>query len=164
MTNIFYPSMIKEAIFSEDRKYRYSLSRIWDSTKPYVLFIGLNPSTADEHLDDHTIRRCKGFALEWGYGGIYMANLFGLRSTDPKVMLKSDSPVGTGNDEILKKLGQEADVIVCVWGNPGDHLNREYFIKHMFRGYSLKCLGLTKGGHPKHPLRLRCDTPLQDFE
>ena len=67
--------MIKDAILSEDRKYRYILSRTWDDTKPTVLFIGLNPSTADEETDDSTIRKCINYAKCWGYGKILMANL-----------------------------------------------------------------------------------------
>lgn len=73
--------MIKDAILSEDRKYRYILSRTWDETKPTVLFIGLNPSTADEKTDDPTIRKCINYAKCWGYGKILMANLFAFRST-----------------------------------------------------------------------------------
>ena len=73
--------MIKDAILSEDRKYRYILSRTWDETKPTVLFIGLNPSTADEKTDDPTIRKCINYAKCWGYGKILMANLFAFRNT-----------------------------------------------------------------------------------
>lgn len=68
-------NMKKNAILSDDRKYRYVLSRNWDETKPTVLFIGLNPSIADESEDDPTIRRCINFAKDWGYGGILMTNL-----------------------------------------------------------------------------------------
>ena len=73
--------MIKDAILSEDRKYCYILSRTWDETKPTVLFIGLNPSTADEKTDDPTIRKCINYAKCWGYGKILMANLFAFRNT-----------------------------------------------------------------------------------
>ena len=75
--------MKKDAVLSEDRKYRYLLSRNWDDTKPTVLFIGLNPSTADEKEDDPTINKCISYAKSWGYGKVLMANLFAFRSTNP---------------------------------------------------------------------------------
>lgn len=77
--------MNTNAILSEDRKYRYVLSRIWDESKPMVMIIGLNPSTADETKNDPTIIRCIDFAKSWGYGGVYMLNLFAFRATLPKI-------------------------------------------------------------------------------
>ena len=72
------------ATFSPCRRWRYTLLRRWEPANLIVVaFIGLNPSTADETLDDPTIRRCIGFAKAWGAGGMYMLNLFGWRSTDP---------------------------------------------------------------------------------
>ena len=67
--NLFGPHDGNGAVFSPDRIYRYVLYRVWDEAKPRVMFIGLNPSTADESVDDPTIRRCKRFAADWGYGG-----------------------------------------------------------------------------------------------
>ena len=69
--------MIREDSLSKDKIYRYSLSRVWGNSKPYVLFIGLNPYTADENTDDPTTKRCIDYAKRWGYGGLRMANLFG---------------------------------------------------------------------------------------
>ena len=60
--------MEKGAILSTDRKYRYVLTRIWDETKPTVVFIGLNPSIADEETDDQTIQKCIGYSKRWRYG------------------------------------------------------------------------------------------------
>ena len=74
-----------DALFSEDRIYRYALWRTWDESLPKALFIGLNPSTADEIQDDPTIRRCIRYSMDWGYGGYIMGNIFGYRSTDPLV-------------------------------------------------------------------------------
>ena len=71
------------AVFSDCRKYRYALWRIWDENKPLVMIIGLNPSTADEISNDPTITRCKSFARACGYGGVLVANLFGFRATSP---------------------------------------------------------------------------------
>ena len=66
----------KGAELSICRCYRYSLWRLWDTSIPSVLFIGLNPSTADEHEDDPTLSKCMQYAANWGYGGVYIANLF----------------------------------------------------------------------------------------
>ncbi len=71
----------KSASILNCRKYRYSLTRSWNSAKGYVLFIGLNPSTADETIDDPTLRRCMNYAKDWGYGGLIMVNLFAYMST-----------------------------------------------------------------------------------
>lgn len=99
--------MKKYATLSEDRKYRYTLTRIWDETKPKVMFIGLNPSTADETKDDPTIIRCINFAKSWGYGGLEMTNLFAFRATNPKVMKNEKEPIGKDNDTWLKKLATD---------------------------------------------------------
>jgi hypothetical protein len=94
--------MKKDAILSQDRKYRYVLSRIWDESKPMVVIIGLNPSTADEKDDDNTITKCINFAKQWGYGGLYMLNLFAFRATSPSDMFNADSPIGDENDKYIK--------------------------------------------------------------
>ncbi|GAB6073605.1 hypothetical protein JCM15786_02620 [Nautilia lithotrophica] len=81
--------MQKNAIFSKNRKYRYVLSRIWDDTKEKIVFIGLNPSTADETIDDPTVRKCIAYAKKWGYVGFYMLNLFAYRATEPGKMIEN---------------------------------------------------------------------------
>ena len=85
------------ATFSPCRTWRYSLWRIWQPGKPYVVFIGLNPSTATEVEDDPTIRRCIRYAQDWDYGGLYMLNVFALRSTDPKALYRHSDPKGPDN-------------------------------------------------------------------
>ncbi len=147
------------AEFSPDRIYRYALYRIWDETKPRVMFIGLNPSTADESIDDPTIRRCKRFAADWGYGGLIMANLFALRATDPRIMKEHSDPIGPDNNYWLEKLGRESEIIVAAWGNHGGHLNRDRVVVGFMP--SMKCLGITKKGRPRHPLYVRADTSLE---
>jgi len=87
-------AMISDAKLSVCRKYRYALWRIWDKSKPIVLFISLNPSTADEKEDDPTIRRCIGFAKSWGYGGLCMANLFAYRTKSPSEMMSAKDRLG----------------------------------------------------------------------
>ena len=90
--------MQKEATISDNQLYRYKLSRTWDSTKPTILFIGLNPSIADETIDDPTITRCINYAKAWGYGTLLMTNLLAFRSTYPKDIYLVDDPIGDEND------------------------------------------------------------------
>tara|TARA_B000000557_G_C20755605_1_gene435065 strand:+ start:45 stop:524 length:480 start_codon:yes stop_codon:yes gene_type:complete len=148
-----FDNIIKsDALFSKDRVYRYALWRIWDIKKPKVLFIGLNPSTADEIKNDPTIRRCIRFSMDWGYGGYIMGNIFAYRSTDPKNLLKIDDPIGADNDYWLKKLYDEASLTIGAWGNHGRILNRGEKVNNMLK--SFHCLKITKLGYPSHPLYL----------
>jgi len=119
------------------------------------MFIGLNPSTADEKTDDPTIRRCIGFASDWGYGGLCMTNLFALRATDPHVMMKHSEPVGFENDKYVLELSKQAGIVIAAWGTKGVFQHRDETVCAMVA--NLKCLGLTKAGHPRHPLYLPKD-------
>jgi len=153
--------MEKSAVFSGCRTYRYALWRWWNLTKPYAMFIGLNPSTADETEDDPTIRRCIRFAKDWGYGGLCMTNLFALRATDPKFMMGHPSPVGPGNTQWINNLAAFAGVVVFAWGTHGGFEERDILITEILgKG---KCLGKTKNGHPRHPLYLKADTKLEPY-
>jgi hypothetical protein len=143
----------RRAEFSPDRRYRYSLTILWDSG-PMAAFIGLNPSTADEVQDDPTIRRCRGFASEWGCGGMVMLNLFAFRATDPKVMKLEPDPIGKDNtieflDGVLSRC--DGPRIAC-WGRGGSHLGRSAFVLQELKGLSY--LRMSKGGEPWHPLYL----------
>ncbi len=138
------------AKLSRCRKYRYALWRTWDTQKPYVLFVGLNPSTADEHNDDPTLIRCMNFAKTWGYGGVCMANLFAFRATAPADMKAATDPIGKQNNVWLKKLAKEAGVVIAAWGNDGSYLSRSAEVKAMLP--ELHCLKHNKSGEPAHPL------------
>jgi hypothetical protein len=113
------------ATFSDCRKFRYTLTRVWDETKPIVAFIGLNPSTADESVDDPTIRRCIGFAKSWGYGGLLMLNLYAYRATKPADMWAArkrgiDIIGGQRNwVDSLKEHSADCACVVAAWGNHG---------------------------------------------
>lgn len=107
--------MQKEATISDDQIYRYKLSRTWDSTKPTILFIGLNPSIADETIDDPTITRCINYAKDWGYGTLLMANLFAFRSTYPKDIYLTDNPIGNENDNYILECVAQSDLVVACW-------------------------------------------------
>lgn len=148
--------MKKDAVLSEDGKYRYLLSRNWDDTKPTVLFIGLNPSTADEKEDDPTINKCISYAKSWGYGKVLMANLFAFRSTDPSILNHVSNPIGSDNDFYLQKSASEADLVIACWGNPGRLLNRDKEVISLIS--DLYCLKQNKNGTPHHPLYLPKET------
>ena len=151
----------KTANFSSCRKYRYSLSRIWDKQKKFVLFIGLNPSTADEEVDDPTIRRCSGYAQKWGYGGFIMVNLFAYRTTLPSNLKKVKYPVGRDNDKYIVKLSKKADITVAAWGNNGNLYRRDKQVMSLVP--NLMCLRVNKSGQPAHPLYLNKDLKLTKF-
>jgi hypothetical protein len=141
------------AKFSDCRKYRYSLWRRWSDTgRGYVMFIGLNPSTADETNDDPTIRRCIAFAKAWGYDALCMTNLFAFRATKPSDMMAVDNPVGVDNNQVLLDLSRSAAVIIAAWGANGTYLARDEEVKALLS--NLCYLRLTKHGHPSHPLYL----------
>lgn len=153
--------MFRSATFSPCRSYRYSLTRVWNPKLPSVMFVGLNPSTADEHGDDPTVRRCIGFARKWGFGGVMLVNLFAYRSTDPSGLLEVDDPIGRGNDRHILSCAGRAKRIVVAWGTKGCLLDRNQDVLAILpRAY---CFGVTKEGHPKHPLYLAGDTSVQPF-
>ncbi len=151
--------MIKGAKFSKDRVYRYALWRTWDEELAHVMFIGLNPSTADGTIDDPTIRRCIGFAREWGYGGVYMLNLFAFRATDPRALKLATDPIGPENDTSLLMYAEGADKVIAAWGNGGRLLNQGYYVNGILN-LKLFCLGVTKSKQPRHPLYARGDSLL----
>lgn len=147
--------MIRSAIFSPCRCYRYVLWRDWGSDvllpgKGTVMVIGLNPSTADEVQDDPTVRRCINFAKSWGYDRLCMTNIFGYRATDPQVMKAVEEPIGEENNRHLVQLASEAAIIIAAWGVHGEYRNRGKEVCELLQ--DLHCLGVTKHGHPRHPL------------
>ena len=148
----------KNATFSDCRKYRYALSRTWNSKKKTILFIGLNPSTADEKIDDPTIRRCINYAQNWGYGSLLMVNLFAYRATMPTELKKVKNPIGNDNDLHIKELIKKVDLTVAAWGNEGSLLNRDKQIKKIIP--NLMCLKINKSGQPAHPLYQKKDLQL----
>ena len=157
------------AEFSEDRVYRYKLTREWGGPNGNLVVVGLNPSTADETVDDPTIRRCIGFAKREGMSGLVMVNLFALRATDPGYMKLHQFPISHPDQvhECDKHicLSLPNGKIVAAWGVHGHHRDRDMEVRRMIanRGRKLYHLGLTKGGYPKHPLYLRGDSPLVEW-
>lgn len=156
------------AIFSEDGKYRYDLSRIWREGGQRINFIGLNPSTANKETDDPTIRRCVKFAESWGYGEMHMLNLFAYVSSDPQALLfPNPDPVGPENDNFIKSLDMP---IVIAWGSWGKlwankkNSRAEEVVRFIHEnGYIPWCLGVNPDGEPKHPLYLLATTKLERY-
>ena len=147
----------RSADISNDKKDRFSLSRIWDSKKPKALYIMLNPSYADDELDDPTIRRLIFFSKKFKFGGFYVTNLFTQITPYPKE-LNMNKNLKKKNLKIISELIKKSDLIVYAWGNlVSEPLQLRKLIE------SPLCFGINKNGTPKHPLYLRSDTKLQDF-
>lgn len=147
--------MEKGAYISKCGTYRYKLWRIWDDSLPKALFVMLNPSTADGNQDDPTIRRCINFAKSWGYGGIYVGNLFAYRATNPKELLGVKDPVGEYNTGCLLKMEMDREIAVCAWGNSDIVSKLKGKYNPSIANIDLCYLELSKDGTPKHPLYLR---------
>ena len=145
-------SIQRGANFSRCRQYRYALWRQWGASRDYVLIVGLNPSTADHRQDDPTIRRCMGFARDWGYDRLCVANLFAFRATYPEDLKAAVDPVGPANDRWLRKLIREATVVVAAWGNDGAFMERSTRVRQMYPGW--QALRVNRSGEPAHPLYL----------
>jgi hypothetical protein len=145
------------ATFSPCRTWRYSLSRdaCGDAAGGSVVFVGLNPSTADERRDDPTIRRCIGFARRWGFGQLDVVNLYAFCSTDPRVLRVAADAVGLENDRVLRQVLFRADLVVCAWGNAADPRRAAEVLDWIGAPH---CLGRTKHGSPRHPLYVRAAT------
>lgn len=151
------------AIFSECRNYRYALWRIWDKDVKLVMFIGLNPSTANESRNDPTIHKVKKFAFNWGYGGFYMMNLFAYITSYPDELKKYSSFLNQGinltinddieyEDEWLRKTALKCDKIIFAWGSFKEATERAKVVMKMFTGYALE---INKDGSPRHPLYVK---------
>lgn len=147
--------------------YRYSLERRWGETQKRVVFIGLNPSVADGIQDDNTIRRCVGFADEWGYTCLTMINLFAYRATNPVDMRKAGydgkNIVGPSNDQHIVTECENAELVVACWGAHGGLDHRDVAVTDLLSNQVLVCLGRTKDKKPRHPLYLSKDTTLIKF-
>lgn len=155
--------MNKGAILSRNRLYRYVLWREWNLGKGTCVFIGLNPSTADEAVDDPTLRRCVNFAKDWGYGKYVMVNLFAYRATDPRDLKIIPKPIGYKNNHYIKEQCHDADLVVAAWGNYGHLLKRDKQVLKLLKNVSLKCFKITAQGQPAHPLYQSKDSLLMNY-
>jgi hypothetical protein len=142
------------AEYSDCERYRYTLTRVWDPKGARAMFVMLNPSTATEVQNDPTVERCERRARALGFGAFRVLNIFAWRATDPRDMRAAADPVGPDNDRAIVESVPWADRIVCAWGTHGAHLGRGPQVERLLRaaGAELHHLGLSKEGHPKHPL------------
>jgi len=129
-----------------------------------LYWIMLNPSTADERKDDATIRRCVNFSRQWGFGGMEVYNLFAFRATCPDDLLAPGcTPIGEANDSYLRSIPEDGQIIAA-WGAYSRRLgNRDKDVLLLLGNRSVKCLGVTANGYPKHPVRLANDTEREDY-
>lgn len=165
----------KTAILSEDGKFRFELTRQWLENGPLVLFIMLNPSTADHEKDDATIRKCRVLAKNWGFAGMKVCNLFPFRATDPKELLTAEDPTGgltAGmnnylNQVIIDQNNRDCAKTIFAWGNTP-------VVKKLFRKFpeyrplpwlmqNIHYLNMSKDGAPMHPLYQRSDTEMKQY-
>ena len=158
------------ALISPCGRYRYRLTRRWgDPDAPTVVWCCLNPSSADAFVDDRTVRRIVGFTDRWGFQSLQVVNLFALRATRPAALTTSSHPVGPGNDQALLAAVDTAALVIAAWGAHPRAACRARQVLQLLdehRGSAaraLMCLGRTAAGHPRHPLYLRRDTPLEVF-
>lgn len=157
--------MISSAAIPRNGLYRYKLIREWD-TGPEMVFIMLNPSTADHQDDDPTIRRCIHFAKREGCGSLRVENLFGYRATDKNLMFAAGrKSVGNTDRYISDAVINHTGPIVAAWGSDKRAVARAEFVKRYLMAWKIKvwCFGKTKSGAPKHPLYLSNDTKLERF-
>lgn len=156
---------MKNAVISPCGLYRYRLSRTWEPEKLPLVWIMLNPSTADAEIDDPTIRRCVGFSKREGAGGLEVLNLFALRATNPDALLSAADPIGPDNDEWIREILHPHSRVICAWGAHGSLRDRASSVVRRLRdsGINLQALGLTAHRQPKHPLYIKGDTPLVEL-
>lgn len=154
------------ALLSADGVYRWTLTRTWAHTKPSVVFIMLNPSTADERLDDPTIRRCIGFAQALNCGELNVVNLFSMRTPSPVILrhFKGDR-IGALTNMMIRQAVDSCEKVIVAWGAHGAYYpDRVAEVLELLSSLSLWCYGTTKTGQPKHPLFLRKDAKLEVYQ
>lgn len=159
------------AVISKCGNYRYRLDRQITFKEPGngILFIGVNPSTADAEVDDQTIKKMKGFATKWCCDHFTVVNLFAYRSTDVNELAKIEDPEGPLNGFYVQQALDQAKVIVPCWGSRHKlpkvlwpHVSSFMFDLRMSEKV-IRCFGKTKSGDPKHPLILGYQTKLEKF-
>lgn len=162
---------IGTADISPCRRYRYSLTRRWEdrgASGDGLLWVMLNPSTADANRNDPTLRRCLRFSREWGSRSLTVVNLYALISTNPAGLWKVEDPVGPENDAVIALSAREAQATVLAWGNGAPHPARcraviDILRANAFYATRLHCLGKTGAGQPRHPVRLAASTQMEVF-
>lgn len=144
------------AVLSPCGVYRYSLWRVWDETLPLCVFVMLNPSTADDVENDATITRCQERARRLGFGGLWVVNLFALRSKDRSALRRVSDPVGPANDDAILEAARKSKVVICAWGKDGNFKGRAVEVLELLKkvGVKVTALAVNGDGTPAHPLYL----------
>lgn len=159
----------RAAILSPCGTWRYELRRTWRPGRRFVVFVMLNPSTADADADDPTIRRCVDFGQRWNYDGLIVVNLFAFRATQPSAMRAARDPIGPENDlhiaRALDAILCDRSDVVCAWGTNGDFMDRDRTVLAAIReaGIVPVALGVTQHGHPRHPLYAKANSSLAPY-
>ncbi len=151
----------KGAIFSEDRKYRYALWRVWNPARLVMGQISLNPSKADAIISDPTVTRGVVRADRNGFGGFIMTNLFALVSTDPTALLNNGNEVGEFTDYYIREMVKLTERQLCGWGSFKAVMNRAVVVYPLLT--NPYCLGVNADGQPKHPLYVGYDVPMVKY-
>jgi hypothetical protein len=152
------------AIFSVGKRYRYVLTREWSGDPSRLLFVMLNPSIADDKVDDPTQRRCRKFARDWGFGGYTVANIFAYVSTDPDGLKGLSDPVGPQNDIYLRGLHMMSEKTIAAWGTGGAFRHRGPQVYMSLSAIKpLYCLAVNSDGSPGHPLYLKADLTPKEY-
>lgn len=130
----------------------------------FINFVLLNPSIADEKIDDPTIKACIKFTKNLRYDGFYVTNLFAFRNKSPKILKESKNPIGDENDKYIKEYANKSKLVIVAWGNHGNYLNRNKEVIQILSKIKIPyCFAVTKTGNPKHPLYIKRETPLIPF-
>ncbi len=158
----------RDAALSECGRFRYRLSRVW-APGQQVLFVMLNPSTADAEVDDATIRRCATFAHAGGFGGLQVVNLFAFRATKPADLRMAGWPVGSDNDSHIAAAACAASAVCVAWGAIGPHGPASARVQEVMprlrrAGHEPQCLQITRSGYPQHPLYLPGACRMQPYD
>lgn len=145
---------MSRALYSPCETYRYLLERDWQPAAGRIAFVMLNPSTASEQRNDPTVERCERRARRLGFGGFTVVNLFAFRATRPADLRRAEDPVGPENDAVLAQAIAAADLVLAAWGAHGAYRDAgaRWAAAQRASGQAMHHIGLTKDGHPRHPL------------
>lgn len=158
------------AVLSLCGQYRYRLERSVGIFGPVAAVIMVNPSTADAKVNDATIRRVIGFGKRLGWSKVIVGNVFAYRATDIRELATAAEPIGPDNAEHLTEIFGQADVAIVAWGTLSKlprSLRQEW--RNVARiaatmGVQLKCFGVARDGHPRHPLMLKKDLDVVEWQ
>ena len=147
--------MIRNALFSNDKKHRYFLERVWNDSLETILFVLLNPSIADSKKDDPTIKKLISFSKKWGYGGFCVCNLYSYRTPSPKELYNNSNNKSKKNKEYLKNNILKSNRVIYGWG--ATEFEPKWILDLVKEPL---CFGKNKNGTPKHPLYMNYKTKL----